>query len=142
MSGVPAGPAKAESPTGAASAATLGVLLRSGGHEAAHYALVLATGAAAIGRPAVIFATNAGLALLRHDAPLAADPREALIEARGVAGIATLLDAARELSVRLIACEAGLRAEAIPPDALAPGVEVAGVVTFFSVVGAGQIVSL
>jgi peroxiredoxin family protein len=142
MSGTSPRAASAAAAPGAASAATLGILLRSAGHEAAHYALVLATGAAAIGRPAVLFATNAGLALLRHDAPLAADPREALIEARGVAGIATLLGAARDLSVRLIACEAGLRAEAIPPAALAPGVEVAGVVTFLSAVGPGQLVSL
>jgi peroxiredoxin family protein len=120
----------------------LGILLRSGGHEAAHYALVLATGAAAIGRPAVIFATNAGLGLLQRDSPLLADAREALVEARGVAGIATLLGAARALGVRLIACDAGLRAEGLALEALAEGVEVAGVVTFLSAVGAGQIVAL
>lgn len=122
--------------------APLGILLRSGGHEAAHYALVLATGAAAVGRPAVIFATNAGLALLRRDSPLLADSREALVEARGVAGIATLLVAAREFGVRLIACDAGLRVEGIIAAALAEGVEVAGVVTFLSAVGPGQIVAL
>ena len=120
----------------------LGILLRSGGHDAAHYALVLATGAAAIGRPAVLFATNAGLGLFLAHAPLLSDAREALLAERGVAGIAALSDAARELSLRLIACEAGLRAEAIPPEALAEGVEVAGVVTFLSAVGAGQIVAL
>lgn len=120
----------------------LGILLRSGRHEAAHYALVLATGAAAIGRPVAIFATNAGLALLRRDPPLLADTREALVEGRGVAGIATLLAAARELNVRLIACEAGLRAEGLAPEVLAEGVEVAGVVTFLSAVGPGQIVAL
>ena len=41
-----------------------------------------------------------------------------------------------------IACEAGLRAEAIPPEALQPGVEVAGVVTLLAAVGNGQIVTL
>jgi peroxiredoxin family protein len=122
--------------------APLGILLRSGGHEAAHYALVLATGASATGREAVIFATNAGLALLRRDSPLLDDARESLIETRGVAGIATLLGAARELGVRLIACDAGLRAEGLAPEALAEDVEVAGVVTFLSAVGAGQIVAL
>lgn len=122
--------------------APLGILLRSGGHEAGHYALVMATGAAAIGRPVVIFATNAGLGLLRRNSPLLADAREALVEARGVAGIATLLGAAREFGVRLIACDAGLRAEGLAPEALAEGVEVAGIVTFLSAVGAGQIVAL
>ncbi|MDJ0387824.1 DsrE family protein [Roseomonas sp. E05] len=122
--------------------APLGILLRSAGHEPAHYALVLATGAAAIGREVVLFATNAGCRLLLRDTPLPADPREALLGARGVAGIGPLLEAAEELGLRRIACEAGLRAEGITPEALAPGVEVAGVVTFLAAVGTGQIVSL
>ncbi|MFC7607653.1 DsrE family protein [Teichococcus aestuarii] len=120
----------------------LGILLRSGGHEAAHYALVLATGAAAIGRPAVLFATNGGCHLLRRDTPLPHDPREALLAGRGVAGVAPLLAAAAELGVRRIACEAGLRAEGLDATALAEGVEVAGVVTFLAAVGQGQMLAL
>jgi predicted peroxiredoxin len=120
----------------------LGVLLRSGGHEAAHYALVVATGAAAVGRPVVLFATNAGCRLLLRDAPLLADAREALLAARGVAGIGTLQEAAEELGIRRIACEAGLRAEAIASASLADGVEVAGIVTFLEAVGAGQMLAL
>ncbi|MBW8270712.1 DsrE family protein [Caldovatus sp. SYSU G05006] len=122
----------------------LGVLLLSGGHERAHYALVLATGAAAIGRPVVLFATNAGCRLLLRPLPaeLLADPREAALAARGVAGLGALLAAAAELGVRRIACEAGLRAEGLAGAPLAEGVEVAGVVTFLAAVGAGQIVSV
>jgi len=120
----------------------LGILLRGAGHEPAHYALVLATAAAAIGRPVTLFATNAGLALLRRDTPLLQDPREALLAARGVAGIGTLLEAAAELGLRRIACDAGLRAEAIDPATLADGVEIAGVVTFLAAIGAGQTLSL
>ncbi len=120
----------------------LGILLLSGGHERAHYALVMATGAAAIGRDVVLFATNAGCRLFEAARPLEADPREAALAAGGVAGIGTLLDAAAELGIRRIACEAGLRAEAILPEALAPGVEIAGVVTFLGAVGSGQIVAL
>ena len=120
----------------------LGVLLLSGDHERAHYALVLATGAAALGREITLFATNAGCRLLLAAQPLVAEPREALLAGRGVAGIATLLDAAAELGIRRIACEAGLRAEAIPATALLPGVEVAGVVTFLGAVGEGQIVAI
>ncbi|RKK01518.1 hypothetical protein EBE87_04605 [Pseudoroseomonas wenyumeiae] len=120
----------------------LGVLLRSGGHEAAHYALVVATGAAAVGRPVVLFATNGGCRLLLRQAPLLADAREALLESRGVAGIATLWEAAAELGIRRIACEAGLRAEAIAPAELAEGVEVAGIVTFLAEVGPGQMLAL
>lgn len=120
----------------------LGVLLRSGGHDAAHYALVAATGAAAIGRPVVLFGTNAGCHLLRRDNPLLADAREGLLAERGVATIATLWEAARELGIRLIACEAGLRAEALPARELADGVETAGIVTFLEAVGPGQIMTL
>jgi peroxiredoxin family protein len=120
----------------------LGILLISGGHERAHYALVLATGAAAVGRAVVIFATNAGCRLFDAACPLESDPREALLAGRGVAGIATLLDAAGELGVACIACEAGLRAEGMAPESLRPGVELAGVVTFLGAVGAGQIVTL
>jgi peroxiredoxin family protein len=120
----------------------LGILLRHGDHEAAHYALVLATGAAAIGRDVTLFATNGGCRVLLARPALLDDPREALLAERGVATLAVLLEAAAELPVRRIACEAGLRAEALAPAALAPGVEVAGVVTFLGAVGAGQIVSL
>jgi peroxiredoxin family protein len=120
----------------------LGVLLLSGGHERAHYALVLATAAAALGREAVLFATNAGCRLFLDPTPLLAEPREAALEARGVAGIATLLQAASELGLRRIVCEAGLRAEDLAGQPLAPGVEVAGIVTFLSAVGDGQMVSV
>jgi predicted peroxiredoxin len=122
--------------------APLGILLRQGDHEAAHYALVLATGAAAVGRDVTLFATNGGCRLLLAAEPLRADPREALLESRGVAGIAPLMEAARELGIRLIACEAGLRAEGLAAASLAPGVEVAGVVTFLAAVGSGQVISL
>ena len=120
----------------------LGVLLLSGDHDRAHYALVLATGAAALGREVVLFATNAGCRLLLAPSPLLDDPREAHLAARGVATIATLLDAASDLGIRRIACEAGLKAEDLAGAPLAEGVEVAGVVTFLTAVGAGQVVTL
>jgi peroxiredoxin family protein len=117
-------------------------LLLSGDHERAHYALVLATGAAAVGREVVLFATNAGCRLFDQARPLEADARESLLAERGVAGIGTLLMAAEDLGIRRIACEAGLRAEGFDAAALRPGVEVAGVVTFLAAIGAGQIVTL
>jgi peroxiredoxin family protein len=120
----------------------LGVLLLSGDHDRAHYALVMATGAAALGREVTLFATNAGCRLFLAAAPLTAESREAVLGQRGVAGIATLLAAAEELGIRRIACEAGLRAEDLLAAALAPGVEVAGVATFLAAVGDGQIVSV
>ena len=121
---------------------SLGILLLSGGHERAHYALVLATGAAALGRDVVLFATNAGCRLFLDPSPLPADPREAALEGRGVAGIGTLLAAASDLGLRRIACEAGLKAEDLAGRPLAPGVEVAGVATFLAAVGDGQMLSV
>lgn len=121
---------------------SLGILLLSGGHERAHYALVLATGAAALGRDVVFFATNAGCRLLLDPSPLLDDPREASLAARGVAGLGILLPAAADLGIRRIVCEAGLRAEDLAGASLAPGVDVAGVATFLAALGDGQIVSL
>ncbi|MGK7861280.1 DsrE/DsrF/DrsH-like family protein [Falsiroseomonas sp. E2-1-a4] len=120
----------------------LGILLLSGTHDRAHYALVLATGAAAVGRDVVVFASNEGCRLFLDTSPLLADAREGLLAERGVATLAELLEAAAELGIRRIACEAGLKAEGLDAAALAPGVEVAGVVTFLVAVGQGQIATL
>jgi peroxiredoxin family protein len=124
-------------------AETLGILLLAGTHDRAHYAFVLAAGAAALGRRVVVCASNAGCrALLSDWSGLEDAARDARIAANGVAGFAALRDAATELGVRLIACEAGLRAEAIDPAGLLPQVEVAGVATFLEAVGGGQVISL
>ncbi len=121
----------------------LGILLLSGAHDRAHYAFVLATGAASIGRRVVIFATNTGCnALLADWSGLADADRDARITAAGVAGLDELRDAATALAIEMTACEAGLRAEGLDASALLPGVRVAGVVTFLSEIGAGQIVAI
>jgi uncharacterized protein len=120
-----------------------GVLLISGSHERTHYAFVLATGAAALGRDVTLFATNAGCrALLADWSALEGAGRDAEIAARGVAGLDTLREAAVELGIALIACEAGLRAEALDAQALMPGVRIAGVATFLDATRGGQIVTL
>jgi uncharacterized protein len=122
---------------------TLGVLLLSGAHDRAHYAFVVASGAAALGRHVVLFATNAGChALCRDWSALSGAERDTLIQTRGVAGLDTLRDACAEMDIRMIACEAGLRAEAIDPALLLSAVEVAGVATFMSAVGTGQIITM
>jgi len=121
----------------------LGILLISGTHERAHYAFVLAAGAAALGRGVVLFATNHGCAALRADWSALADAgRDEAVRAAGVAGLAELREACGELGVRMIACEAGLRMAGISPAGLLAGVEVAGVATFLEAVGTGQMVSL
>jgi peroxiredoxin family protein len=122
----------------------LGILLLSGAHDRAHYAFVLATGAASVGRPVVIFATNQGChALLTDWSGLGDAARDARVMAAGVAGLDELRDAADALGVTLMVCEAGLKAEGLEAAPLYPGVRVAGVVTFLSDVGAaGQIVAI
>ena len=121
----------------------LGILLLSGAHDRAHYAFVLASGAAALGRSVVLFATNAGChALLTDWSGLHDASRDERVRAAGVAGLEELRDATRELGARLIACEAGLRAEGLNAAGLMEGVEVAGVATFLSAVGTGQTVAI
>jgi predicted peroxiredoxin len=46
------------------------------------------------------------------------------------------------MGVRMIACEAGLRAEALDPSLLLPDVQVAGVTTFLAAVNAGQVITI
>jgi len=121
----------------------LGVLLLSGAHDRAHYAFVLACGAAALGRRVVLFATNAGCNALFSDwSGLTDASRDEQVRAAGVAGLAELREASQELGVRLIACEAGLRAEGLDATRLLPGVEVAGIATFLAAVGSGQIATI
>ncbi len=120
----------------------LGILLISGGHERAHYALVMATAAAALGRPVTLFATNAGIALLLAARPLEADPREAEITAQGVAGIRALLDAAQELGVVLTICDAGRLTEGLAEAPLLEGVIVTGAVGFLNETQGAQLLTL
>jgi peroxiredoxin family protein len=123
--------------------AALGVLLLSGDHERAHYAFVVASGAAALGRTVVLFATNRGcMALCRDWSALRDADRDVSIQARGVAGLDQLRDACLEMGVRMIACEAGLKAEALDASRLMPAVGVAGIATFLSAVGGGQIITI
>ena len=121
----------------------LGILLLSGGHERAHYAFILATGAAALGRPVVVFATNDGCrALLADWSGMDPDARDSAVRATGVAGFATLREAAGELGVRMIMCEAGMRMAGLDTSLVAQGVEVAGVATFLEASRRAQLLSL
>lgn len=118
----------------------LAILLLCGEHARAHYAFVLATGAAAVGRRVVLFATHDGCrALLADLSGYRADDDSAA--ARGVATLPELREAAFALGLRLIACEAGLRMAEIDAP-LADGVEIAGVVTFLEAARGFQVITL
>ena len=116
------------------------MLLISGGHERAHYAFMVATAAAAMGRHVVVFATNEGCRGL--SGAMTDDPHEAAVVATGVAGLQELRTASLELGVQLMACDSGMRMAGIDVNSLIPGVDVSGLPAFLSAVGAGQIVTL
>jgi peroxiredoxin family protein len=129
--------------TDANEARALGILLISGTHERAHYAFALAAGAASLGRRVVIFATNAGCRAMCADWSGVDDVgRDAVIRRRGLAGLGEIREAARDVGVRMIACEAGLKAEGIEALSLWQDVEVGGIATFLEAAAAGQLISL
>jgi len=120
-----------------------GVLLLSGAHDRALTAFSLAAGAAALGRDVVIFASNQGCRAMAEDwSGLENVGRDAVIRGRGLTGFGDMREAAREIGVRMLVCETGLRAEALEGAPLAAGVTIAGMATFLEAVGAGQIVAL
>jgi peroxiredoxin family protein len=121
----------------------LGILLLSGTHERAHYAFLLATGAAALGRDVVLFATNFGCRALMADwSGLEGAAQDQVVQDRGVVGLGELRALAGELGVQLIACEAGLRATGMASAALLQGVQVGGVAAFLAASRGGQMLSL
>jgi peroxiredoxin family protein len=92
----------------------------------------------------VLFATMAGIfAFTRAGwASLPGAEADARLARSGVAGFAELLEAAIELRVRLIVCDAGLKALGLSEADLDPALpgEIAGLVTFYEAVGDGSIV--
>jgi len=117
----------------------LSILLVSGGHGPAHAAFTLAAGAAALGRPVLVFAMGAGCRALLAEAGW--EEQDTRLRTRGVAGAGELRAAAVELGTRLVACDAGLRGEGLDAGALVPGAKVAGVVAFLEA-SQGSVVSV
>ena len=120
----------------------LGVVLIGGGYGRAHFAFSFAISAAAMDRPTTMFATGGGLLALRRDwSGLDEAESDAAMIARGVAGFDSLREAATSLDVRLLACEAALRARAMDRASLLEGVQVAGITTFLADLAGAQLVS-
>jgi peroxiredoxin family protein len=140
----------------------LSVVLLSGSFERAHYALSIASTAAALDRPATLFVTLAGSrALLAEDGqgrpgwaalPLSGELADAAVadgaaldarnRARGVAGFEELLQACVALGVEIMVCEMGLRALDLRAQALRDDVPIreGGLATLLGL--GGQIVVL
>jgi peroxiredoxin family protein len=116
----------------------LNVVLLSGAFERVHYALCMASAAAALERPVTLFVTLGALrALAAEDGqarpgwmglPAGADvpgaqaadggALDARYRAQGVAGFEDLLEACRGLGVEFMVCEMGMRALGLEPGAL------------------------
>jgi peroxiredoxin family protein len=133
----------------------LSAVVISDTYEKVHYALVLASAAAAIGKPSLLFfSMGACRALATHrQGPSAANPAEpgwhdltpsvafpsardqdAGLGARGIADMETLLTSCAALGTRFLVCEAGLRALDLGADDLRPdlAIEVTGAVTWMT----------
>ena len=115
----------------------LSLVLHSGDYARMHYALVLASAAAATGKPVTILFAGASVkALARTWRPPDEDRRA---KALRVAGFEDLLTACRDLGARLLVCETALALAELDPAQLRDdlGLEVAGAVTFLGDTSAG-----
>jgi peroxiredoxin family protein len=126
----------------------LSLLVFSGDFERVHYALVLASAAAAIGKPATLFFAGPALAALRRDdgegrpgwhrlagtGDRTASTLDAAFDKAGIATFEALLEACAELGVRVIACEMALKAAGLTAADLRPNlkIEIAGAVTLLA----------
>ncbi|MSO54019.1 MAG: hypothetical protein EXQ90_02635 [Rhodospirillales bacterium] len=125
----------------------LSVVVFSGDFEKVHYALAIASAAAAIGRSATLFFTMEGaVALLAPGSDGVASWRrmpakagtagraDDALQRQGVAHFEELLAACVELEVTFMVCEMGLRALGLEGAALRPDVPITagGIVTFLN----------
>ncbi|HZH27370.1 MAG TPA: DsrE/DsrF/DrsH-like family protein [Azospirillaceae bacterium] len=125
-------------------AKSLAVIVQSGGFDHVHYALVMASTAAATGRRTVLFFTGRALRALagpqgwleldRGDDGTTPASRNAAMRAAGVGDFETLLSACAELGVRFIACEMGMRLAGLRHDQLRKDfdIEQAGMATLLN----------
>jgi peroxiredoxin family protein len=121
----------------------LSVVLLSRDFERVHYALCMASAAAALERPVTLFVTLGALsAFIAEDAqgrpgwmrlPIVEDlagpevtdggALDARYRARGIAGFEELLEACRALEVEFMVCEMGMRAMGLEPGKFRAGLE-------------------
>lgn len=132
----------------------LSLIVFSGQFERTHYALVLASAAAAIGRPVSVFFTGEALTAVRaptgpaapgwHGLAGTGERSAADLDARlaslGVATFEDLLTACGEMGVRFLVCEMALRVAGLTIADLRAdvGLECAGVVTLFAEAGSDR----
>lgn len=122
----------------------LSIVVYDGHFDKVHYALVMASAAAAIGTPVTLFFTMQACQALVAPAGWEAMPlsdgagdgaaRDAEYGAKKVATFEELLEACAAMNVKFLVCEMGLRAMDMDRDALRDdlSIEEGGVVTFLS----------
>lgn len=129
----------------------LAFVIHSDSFEKVHYALAAASAAAAVGRPVILFfamgavralARGAGWHRLRTAEGKPAERVDAGYRDSGVADFETLLAACRDLGVRLMVCEMGLRVEGLDGGDLRSELdfEEGGLATLMMEIGEGNIV--
>lgn len=129
---------------------SLSIVVFSGGYDRIHYALVMASAAAATNRRVTLFFTGRALRALVHErepgvlgwhdldaADDGSNPaeRDRWFAKQGIATFEELLEACVALGVTVMACEMGIKALGLPPGAeLRSDVPVtrSGVVTFLA----------
>ena len=124
----------------------LSLIIFSGDFSRIHYALVMASAAAATNVPVTVFFTmEASHAVLADDGwhglageePYSAAEIDSSYVASGVAGFGELMVACAELGVRFMVCEMGLRVLGLDADDLRGDLEITpgGVVSFLADAG-------
>jgi peroxiredoxin family protein len=113
----------------------LSLVLYSGDPGKIHYAFVMASAAAAVGRPVTLFFTMEAIRALAKPGTAGAPDWQSLdrgFAANNVATFAEMLDASIEMGVRFLVCDLGLRAIGLERNQLRSDVpvETGGVVTF------------
>jgi peroxiredoxin family protein len=119
---------------------TLPLIVHAPSFERVHYALVLASGAAAIDKKPILFFTGPAIQALIDWRRLDGAEIDAQFRANGVAGFEELFAACAALGVRVIACEMALKGRGFAVAELRSDVaiEIAGVVTLLNAAaGAG-----
>ena len=117
----------------------LSVIIYDHHYDKVHYALVMASAAAAIGRPVTVFFTMGACMALQangeNDLPAWADmplsdedaigsDRDAAYKRTGIATMEELIEACVAFGVRFLVCEMGLRAKGLEKTALRPDINI------------------
>lgn len=117
----------------------LTVIVTSGDADTLYSALLLASSAVAQGGSARVFCDGPAVPLLR---PATVAPLDAGRASHGQPRLSELREEARELGVRLVACQAGMALAGLEIEALGDGVEAGGLVGLIGELGDDRLVTL